>query len=130
MQTKISLSLSKILIGYTPNDTPTFFTHTYIYKTLTPALNITQHFLIAPAVSQLTAGKMYLFSTVSRPLKTPHCKHSLRNFPFLTVINFLKPNRQLSNSTIFIDVIKTNLKSKGKGHPCTGTEALYRPYGP
>jgi len=20
--------------------------------------------------------------------------------------------------------------SKGKGHPCTGTEALYRPYGP
>ena len=21
-------------------------------------------------------------------------------------------------------------KSKGKGHPCTGTEALYRPYGP
>jgi hypothetical protein len=21
-------------------------------------------------------------------------------------------------------------KSKGKGHPCTGTEVLYRPYGP
>jgi len=21
-------------------------------------------------------------------------------------------------------------KGKGKGHPCTGTEALYRPYGP
>jgi len=21
-------------------------------------------------------------------------------------------------------------KIKGKGHPCTGTEALYRPYGP
>jgi len=21
-------------------------------------------------------------------------------------------------------------KKKGKGHPCTGTEALYRPYGP
>ena len=21
-------------------------------------------------------------------------------------------------------------KCKGKGHPCTGTEALYRPYGP
>jgi hypothetical protein len=20
--------------------------------------------------------------------------------------------------------------NKGKGHPCTGTEALYRPYGP
>ena len=25
----------------------------------------------------------------------------------------------------FLDV-----KIKGKGHPCTGTEALYRPYGP
>jgi len=22
------------------------------------------------------------------------------------------------------------IKGKGKGHPCTGTEALYRPYGP
>ena len=22
-----------------------------------------------------------------------------------------------------------SLKVKGKGHPCTGTEALYRPYG-
>jgi len=24
----------------------------------------------------------------------------------------------------------TPYKSKGKVHPCTGTEALYRPYGP
>jgi len=23
-----------------------------------------------------------------------------------------------------------DIKKKGKGHPCTGTEALYRPYGP
>jgi len=23
-----------------------------------------------------------------------------------------------------------NTKKKSKGHPCTGTEALYRPYGP
>jgi len=23
-----------------------------------------------------------------------------------------------------------NIKGKGKVHPCTGTEALYRPYGP
>ena len=23
-----------------------------------------------------------------------------------------------------------SIKVKGKGHPCTGTEALYRPYGP
>jgi hypothetical protein len=26
--------------------------------------------------------------------------------------------------------IVTNGKDKGKGHPCTGTEALYRLYGP
>jgi len=25
---------------------------------------------------------------------------------------------------------KYSKKKKGKGHPCTGTEALYRPYGP
>jgi hypothetical protein len=25
---------------------------------------------------------------------------------------------------------KINVGKKGKGHPCTGTEALYRPYGP
>jgi hypothetical protein len=25
---------------------------------------------------------------------------------------------------------ETCSKGKGKGHPCTGTEALYRPYGP
>ena len=25
--------------------------------------------------------------------------------------------------------VKLNVKVKGKGHPCTGTEALYRPYG-
>ena len=27
-------------------------------------------------------------------------------------------------------VIHQNNKGKGKGHACTGTEALYRPYGP
>jgi len=26
--------------------------------------------------------------------------------------------------------IATKCKGKGKGHPCPGTEALYRPYGP
>jgi len=25
---------------------------------------------------------------------------------------------------------REELKGKGKVHPCTGTEALYRPYGP
>jgi len=25
---------------------------------------------------------------------------------------------------------KLNIKGKGKGHPCTGTETVYRPYGP
>jgi len=37
------------------------------------------------------------------------------------------------NSHVIIDyyyntIIGTN--GEGKGHPCTGTEALYRPYGP
>jgi hypothetical protein len=26
--------------------------------------------------------------------------------------------------------IPTHIKGKGKVHPCTGTEALYRPYSP
>ena len=26
-------------------------------------------------------------------------------------------------------LVKVKSKGKGKGHPCTGTEALYRPYG-
>jgi hypothetical protein len=26
--------------------------------------------------------------------------------------------------------LPSGAKGKGKGHPCTGTEALYRPYGP
>ena len=25
---------------------------------------------------------------------------------------------------------RNDVKVKGKGHPCTGTEAVYRPYGP
>jgi len=28
------------------------------------------------------------------------------------------------------DLIHVLVKGKGKVHPCTGTEALYRPYGP
>jgi len=28
------------------------------------------------------------------------------------------------------DGTHTYIKGKGKGHPCTGTEALYRPYNP
>jgi hypothetical protein len=27
-------------------------------------------------------------------------------------------------------LLRYSCKGKGKGHPCTGTEALYRPYGP
>jgi len=30
----------------------------------------------------------------------------------------------------FIFISKQIFYGKGKGHPCTGTEALYRPYGP
>ena len=32
-----------------------------------------------------------------------------------------------SDSLVTVD---SKGKGKGKGHPCTGTEALYRPYGP
>jgi len=28
------------------------------------------------------------------------------------------------------EIIMLRVKVKGKVHPCTGTEALYRPYGP
>jgi hypothetical protein len=30
----------------------------------------------------------------------------------------------------FLVFLKYGEKIKGKAHPCTGTEALYRPYGP
>jgi hypothetical protein len=33
-------------------------------------------------------------------------------------------------SCVFISYLITYLLKKGKVHPCTGTEALYRPYGP
>jgi len=32
--------------------------------------------------------------------------------------------------TDFNSYLKGKGKCKGKGHPCAGTEALYRPYGP
>ena len=35
------------------------------------------------------------------------------------------------NSLLERELLSVKLnKGKGKGHPCTGTEALYRPYGP
>jgi len=30
----------------------------------------------------------------------------------------------------FLTVVKVHKGKKGKVHPCTGIEALYRPYGP
>jgi len=33
------------------------------------------------------------------------------------------------NINLYLLPIKCK-KGKGKGHPCTGTETLYRPYGP
>jgi hypothetical protein len=33
-------------------------------------------------------------------------------------------------SNKFVTKLTFNDKGKGKGHPCTGTEVLYRPYGP
>jgi len=41
--------------------------------------------------------------------------------------------RHSLGTTVLADGNKINYRIKnvkGKGHPCTGTEALYRPYGP
>ena len=35
-----------------------------------------------------------------------------------------------STATVLCKIFATMVKNKGKVHPCTGTEALYRPYGP
>ena len=36
-----------------------------------------------------------------------------------------------SDSLLLVPDLESNVdKVKGKVHPCTGTEALYRPYGP
>jgi len=44
------------------------------------------------------------------------------------LIAFLEGNFIINIITILC--ISYNVKGKGKMHPCTGTEALYRPYGP
>ena len=36
----------------------------------------------------------------------------------------------LSNVTYVVHNSISSIKGKGEVHPCTGTEALYRPYGP
>ena len=51
------------------------------------------------------------------------CKICRINTIFDTTLNI--PHTKLSNKK-FINT----LKGKGKVHPCTGTEALHRPYGP
>jgi len=40
------------------------------------------------------------------------------------------PVALFSDSTSMVTKLHNYVKSKGKLHPCTGTEALYRPYGP
>jgi hypothetical protein len=40
---------------------------------------------------------------------------------------FLKLGPRFANK---MKICQTIIVSKSKGHPCTGTEALYKPYGP
>jgi len=42
----------------------------------------------------------------------------------------VKTNQTVHHSTHVHPFIPGKVKKKGKGHPCTGTEVLYRPYGP
>ena len=49
------------------------------------------------------------------PTHYTHYTHSLQN-------KFQQPQYKVHT--------KQNSHSKGKGHPCTGIETLYRPYGP
>jgi len=55
--------------------------------------------------------------------------HSL--YPSLRVKDqFLHPCKIMKRSTKFMVIFHFLGKTKGKVHRCTGTEALYRPYGP
>jgi hypothetical protein len=36
----------------------------------------------------------------------------------------------VKKNTDYIQAVSLTLVGKGKGHPCTGTDPLYRPYGP
>jgi len=47
----------------------------------------------------------------------------------LYILNAYKVSNFLKKFGTEFDVLRSK-KGKGKGHPCTGTEALYRPYGP
>jgi hypothetical protein len=48
----------------------------------------------------------------------------------LTVLNRHQETRAITHSAA-VEAGSHNCRGKdGKGHPCTGTEALYRPYGP
>jgi len=54
--------------------------------------------------------------------------------PLRTVLLPLRPTvtraSALQNSAFEDIIFSCMVKGKGKVHPCTGTEALYRPYGP
>jgi hypothetical protein len=54
---------------------------------------------------------------------------SFQNFNLLQ--NALELATTTNMQTVLSKVaLNTSVKGKGKVHPCTGTEALYRPYGP
>jgi len=62
----------------------------------------------------------------SLPGVCSHLAHILSVFADFT--HLLKKCIQMHSSSDFLKL--TSVEGKGKGHPCTGTEALYRPYGP
>jgi len=74
--------------------------------------------------------EQFTFSAVS-PL--PCVGFSKNLYPTVILINLLVKLKFSPNPNRFVRcALKTArlLNGKGKGHPCTGTEALYRPYGP
>ena len=53
-----------------------------------------------------------------------YCKESYKSHKYTVMANLTV---LMGNQVV---QVATNVKVKGKVHRCTGTEALYRPYGP
>jgi hypothetical protein len=52
------------------------------------------------------------------------------NFCCLLHVSKILDSEHTLLSTRLLTPMHVKYKGKGKGHPCLGTEALYRPYGP